>query len=113
MKIVGDMTAGFPALKVSGHLDRPDVNTLEELVLANLSAGHHRLLVDLGSCSFMRNSVVAVMLSMARSLLDDCMLAVVAPLNLRLLFDTAGLAGTKGLGVFGDSAEATAYLSTT
>ena len=111
LKIIRDMIAGFPALRVSGQLDRLDVSTLEQVVLADLSAGHRCLLVDMGACSFMRNSVVAVMLSMARTILDGRILAVVAPLDLRLLFDTAGLAGTEGFRVFGDRAAADAYLS--
>ena len=107
MNITQQLFGAVPILRVSGDLDRPNSQGLEKALRVHVNAGNHRLLLDLGGCSYIDSGGLATIISTAGELRDDGLLAIVAPsVSIRRMLDVVGLYEHKHCAIFKAEPEA-------
>jgi anti-sigma B factor antagonist len=111
--ITQQLLGTVPVIRISGDLDRANAPALEEVFRVHLTAGDHRLLLDLGGCSYIDSGGLAAIMATVAELRDDGLLAIVAPsLSIRRLLDVVGLYDHKRCAIFKAEAEALSSLLT-
>jgi anti-anti-sigma factor len=110
--ITQQLLGSFPAIRVSGDLDRGVAPALEKAFRVHIRAGNHRLLLDLGECTYIDSGGLAAIITTVGELRDDGLLAIVAPgVSIRRLLDVVGLYEHKRCAIFKTESEALASLA--
>jgi anti-anti-sigma factor len=112
MDITQQSFGAIPIIRVDGDLDRLNASALDMAFRAHITAGNHRLLLDLSQCSYLDSGGLAVIMTMAGELRDDGLLAIVAPhAPARRLLKVVGLHEHPRCGVFVGEQEALSALA--
>jgi anti-anti-sigma factor len=111
MDITQELHGGVPIIRVGGDLARPNASALEQAFQVHLEAGNHRLLLDLGGCSYIDSGGLATIISVVRELRDDGLLAIVASsVPIRRLLEVVGLYEQKRCAIFKAEPEALSFI---
>jgi anti-anti-sigma factor len=111
MDITQQLLGGVPIIRVGGDLDRPNAIALDKAFRVHLKAGNHRLLLDLGGCSYIDSGGLAEIISMVGELRDDGLLAiVVSSTPIRRLLEVVGLYEQKRCAIFRAEPEALSFI---
>jgi anti-anti-sigma factor len=112
--IAQQMLGTVPVIRVDGDLDHLSAPALEKAFRAQVSAGDHRMVLDLSGCPHIDSGGLAVILSTVAELRDDGLLAIVAPSrSIRRLLEVVGLYELRRCAVFNTEPEALSALALT
>jgi anti-anti-sigma factor len=103
-----------PVIRITGDIDRLSAPVLEKAFRVRLGAGNHRIILDLGGCSYIDSGGLAAIMIAVGELRDDGLLAIVAPgLSVRRLLEVVGLYEHRRCAIFKTEQEALSALGLT
>ncbi len=102
----------LPVIRLSGEVERVNVDLLEELVTGELVAGQPSFIFDMESCTFIDSSVLTIFLNLRMSLDGRGLIAFAAPnVHIQRILEITGLLDAPGFRVFASVAEALQHAS--
>jgi anti-anti-sigma factor len=112
--IMQRLVGTVPVIRVDGDLDRLNAPALERVFRVHVSAGNHRMILDLSGCRYIDSGGLAAILSTVGELRDDGLLAIVAPhLSVRRLLEVVGLYEQRRCAIFKAERDAVSALALT